>query len=671
MMTTAKLLEGMVGVAIKFGKAEFGILQKQEGEPVKIPFPDVLPPWNPSPPRILPEEQRAQCFGQFMPMVARFNQSCEMWEYVVNFPGGLATSSTSLRGDNFIADETGIYHSKDGETHGKKISSVALTITKIERRWSGKIIKEVLHVKVYCDDELGTQTKTIKVSAKEFKKIFEIVRRKLLSAYTSLGDFDAKEEYLSKIYQRDAPTAEIEYCSDIIGWVEFEGVMPKFYVGEDRFYEEMEIVLPSADYLNKREIFVEGSGFREIGHQNSVIEILWIIAHIALSLFWLRKFGVDFRSVIFVKGKTNLFKTAVVSLIANIFAKNRRKTSMRLASTKAYTQEFVTKMRDSVVLLDDFSNTVGASNDFARNNAETAIRAVGDGMFSGKMNVSNLSEGRADDVECVIVMTGEDELGLSESSLYRLIVLPVVEGTFDPQVLAQINNRHDLLQAYFSLFIQFLTDYGSTVVRECAARFAEYRKLYQQKFPIPRFVDAAAGMYVEIDTITRFGRYCGMSDAELMAYQKHALNAVENIMWQNLTSTKESKPEVRFLHALKQSLGTTKYNGLAATEPEYVADISSFIGFREETTNTAWLRFDDAYKLVVSFYQRQGEQFLTTAKSIKELLLQRGLSDGKLVPNGQGSSEYLRKSKKPPRKWFLVLKVDAVEKYLSENQEEI
>ena len=195
---------------------------------------------------------------------------------------------------------------------------------------------------------------------------------------------DAKEEYLTKIYQRDARTAVVEYYSDVNGWVEFENVLPKFYIGEDKFYAGMEIILPSVGYLNRREIFAEGSCFREIGHQNGVIEILWLVAHIALSLFWLRKFGVDFRSVIFVKGKTNVFKTTVVSLIANIFAKNRRKASIRLTSTKAYSQEFITKMRDNVVLLDDFSNTVGASNNFARDNAETAIRAVGDGMFSEK-----------------------------------------------------------------------------------------------------------------------------------------------------------------------------------------------------------------------------------------------------------------------------------------------
>ena len=657
-------------MAIKFGEVEFAPLKKQEGEPVKIPIPDVLPPWNPKPPRILPEEQRAQCFGYIQPMVARFNQNFGVWEAIVNLPVN-TESSTPLQGENFIIGEGGLYQLRDGDKQGRKIANTTLTITKIERRWSGKKIKEIFHVKVSCSNELGTTEKMLKIPAHDFKKIFEVIRRELPSAYTSLGDLDAKEEYLTEVYRRYAPTAEVEYHSDVNGWVEFDGVPPKFYIGEDRFYADMNIVIPSVGYLNRREIFIEGSSFREIGHGNGVIEVLWLVAHIALSLFWLRKFGVDFRSVIFVKGKTNLFKTTVVSLIANIFAKNRRKAGARLTSTKAYTQEFVTKLRDSLVLLDDFSNTVGASNNFARDNAETAIRAVGDGMFSGKMNITNLAEGRADDVQCVIVITGEDELGLSESSLYRLIVLPIVEGTFDPQVLAYISNRHEILQNYFALFVQFLAEYGANVVGERASHFAEYREFYQEKLSVPRFIDAAAVMAIEIDLIVVFGKYCGMSDAEMNNYWEHALNAVENVMQQNLTSTKEKKPEVRFLHALKQSIGTTKYNRLAATESEYVADISSFIGFREKTTNTAWLRFDDAYKLVVSFYQRQGEQFLTTAKTIKELLLQRKLSDGKFVPNGQGSSEYLRKSKKPPRKWFLVLKMDTVEKYLEENLEEI
>lgn len=227
------------------------------------------------------------------------------------------------------------------------------------------------------------------------------------------------------------------------------------------------------------------------------------------------------------------------------------------------------------------------------------------------------------------------------------------------------------MQGYFSLFVQFLTEFGFCLVDICASHFAEYRELYREKLSVPRFVDAAAAMAVEIDLIVEFGKSCSMTEEEMATYREHALNAIEKIMRQNLKNGKTMKPEIRFLHALKQNIGTTKYNGVAASETEYVADPSSFIGFREDSTGTMWLRFDDAYNLVEKFYQRQNEQFLTTAKTIKELLLQRGLSDGKLMPEGQGSSEYLRKSKKPLRKWYLVLKMDAVEKLLEKSQEEI
>ena len=116
---TAKLLEGAVGVAIKFGEVEFAPLKKQEGEPVKIPIPDVLPPWNPSPPRIIAEEERAICFGSLNPMHASFNQNSSTWEAVINSPSTLAPT-IMLAGENFVVTEKGLYQSKDGETPKQK-----------------------------------------------------------------------------------------------------------------------------------------------------------------------------------------------------------------------------------------------------------------------------------------------------------------------------------------------------------------------------------------------------------------------------------------------------------------------------------------------------------------------------------------------------------------------
>lgn len=448
-----------------------------------------------------------------------------------------------------------------------------------------------------------------------------------------------------------------------------EGQSPKFYIGENKFYRGMDIALPSINNRNFKEIFENGQSFLEIGHENATIHILWIVAHIASSLFWLRKYGVDFRSVIFLKGRTNLFKTTVILRLANIFAQSRQKASARLSSTKAYMQEFVTYLRDNVVLLDDFSNTVGANNNLARENAENVIRAVGDGMFAGKMNVTNLAEGRADDVQCVVVMTGEDSLGLSESSLLRLIVLPVIEGTFDPKLLNYYTQNQKILQDYFSLLVEFFTQYGDRIFNDCGLLFEKYREFYSSKFSMPRFIDAAAVLSLEIEIIVRFGRYCGVSETDIDHYRANAIHAVESIIASNLANSTHEKVEIRFLRALWQSLNTHKDCLLATNESEYVTNTPNYIGFKESDKNLIWIRFEDAYAIVEKFYRKVGEQFLTKDKTIKEILLRKGISDGKLMPNGQRGNEYLRKSRKSPRKWFLVLREDIVTQLLEENTE--
>ena len=662
-------------MALKFGTAEFAVVKKRNDTLGKIDMSDVLPPFKPNPLCILSEQQRENCFGNLRPMSTTFNRQLGTWATSTSpFHNNQIEQPIFLQGDHFIVNENGIHSTKEGASIGKKISNITLTIFKIERRWSGKEIKEIYHVKVTFHNKNGASEKTIKIRSNQYKKIFDVIREELPSAYTSIGDYNAKEEYLTEVYNRDEKTAEIEYHSSFNGWVDaFPEIPPKFYVGEDKFYASMEISIPSVNHLNRREIFIGGLTFLEIGHGNAVIYLLWIAAHISLSLFWLRKYDVDFRSVIFLKGKTNLFKTTVVSLLANIFAKNRRKTNARLSSTQAYSQEYVTKMRDSLVLLDDFSNTVGSNNNKARDNAETAIRTIGDGIFSGKMNISNLSEGRADEAQCVLTITGEDELGLSESSLYRLIILIITEDTFDKKILntyRENREQHDVLKRYFALFVQFLTDYGSSVVKECALHFAQNHSFYDSIYSVPRFIDAATTMAVEIDLIAEFAKYCGIIDSEINVFREQALHSITEIISKNLKNSKEAKPELRFLIALMQSIGTEKFNGLAKNETAYVAEPSNFIGFNEEKTGSVWLRFEDAYNLVKKFYQRKNEQFLTTAKTIKELLLQKELSDGKLAQDGQGGNEYLKKSKKEPRKWFLVLKLDAVEKYLDENKED-
>ena len=149
-----------------------------------------------------------------------------------------ARANNNARGGKFCRHRKGLYQSKDGETPNKKISSVALAITKIERRWSGKKIKELLHIKVSCTDDKGTVTKTIKVSSNDFKKIFETIRWELPATYTSLDDFDAKEEYLTKIYQSEAERAEVEFNSDLGGWGSLKEFHRNFMSAMTNFTQE-------------------------------------------------------------------------------------------------------------------------------------------------------------------------------------------------------------------------------------------------------------------------------------------------------------------------------------------------------------------------------------------------------------------------------------------------
>lgn len=85
-------------------------------------------------------------------------------------------------------------------------------------------------------------------------------------------------------------------------------------------------------------LFRDGFSFLEVGN-DEVIKILWLVAHLPYTLFWLRKVNVDFRSVIFLQGATGLLKTAVANVISNVFNKDRHNAIMRMTSTKASIQK--------------------------------------------------------------------------------------------------------------------------------------------------------------------------------------------------------------------------------------------------------------------------------------------------------------------------------------------
>lgn len=368
-------------------------------------------------------------------------------------------------------------------------------------------------------------------------------------------------------------------------------------------------------------------------------------------------------SVLFLKGRTNLLKTATASVLANVFKLDRNNVAIRLSSTQASLQYQISALRDNMILVDDFSNTAGSDNLKMTRNAEFLIRAIGDGRFGSKMNIADLSKLANDSIRVSVILTGEEGLDLDTSSMYRIVTLPVYEGTFDGTVLTKFQRDPEILREYFSLFIKFLEEQPPNFIFELRQRFAQYRQNYTGRLKVPRFVDFASTMNLLADLVSTFEKYCGCGEKFSMSYFGNATGAVLKVLETHQKASAESDVVKRFLFALNQTIGTGVGTHIAGNEDAYISAEEDFVGFREEKTQTLWLRFDEVFSLVKKFYSKLGQFWNVKEQTVKEELLRRGISEGTLMPKGNVGNEYLKRAKKGSRRRMLVLRMEMLEKF--------
>lgn len=570
-----------------------------------------------------------------------------------------------LSGKKYIEDDEGLNLKRsNGET--ELISNATVRVIEVLEQWkTDKVFEELLHCEMRCK-AWGDDVKHISVPIEQYKQIYQIIHQKYPEVLLTASGREAIEEYLTDIVKNGLKDLPRVVSTVTTGWMTRQG-RTLFYIGTDAYYSGCEI--PDVGSSNRYSLFKRGSSFLDIGKGNAAIGIIWLFAHVGYSLFWFRKGGVEFRSVLFLKGGTNLLKTSVAREISNVFDRNRNHAVIRIASTLASLQYNISMLLDQTVCLDDFSNSEEKSKNKAVEAAEDVIRAVGDGVFPTKMSMKNADCVARNVVRSGIILTGEEELGLGASSNYRTIMVPIVEGCFDGRVLTTFQKDQSIMRNYFALYVQFLVEHGDELASSCGKLFFQYRAYYEQELQTRRLIDAAAGLRLQADFILQFAAYCGVGEAEIVELMQLFERSILELLQQHQENSQKQKPEIRYLYALMQSIGTGPKNGLARDEETYVIDESQFIGFHEKDEGLMWVRFESAWDLVVSYYRKQGEQWLTKPLTIKELLLKKDISVGKKASDGNGGNEYVCKSKKPPRKRFLVLRKDAVEELLKEEGE--
>ena len=570
-----------------------------------------------------------------------------------------------FRGSTFIECGDGVYSLSREGLAGQRITNAIIRIVGLNRRIrADDTVEEFLTCAVGCSDAWGQREEEVEIGSNDFKTLFVLIRKRFRDVFVLQSRSDVLEEYLSAINQRDfsenAPKLRQKITAEVIGWSENDGKV-SYRLGEGAFYADYNI--PSVNHENRTQIFHRGFEFREVGRGNEIIEFLWLFAHSPYVLKIFREANAPITSVLFLKGRTNLLKTATASVLANVFNLNRSNIGIRLSSTQASIQHQISALRDNLILVDDFSNTAGSDNLKMTRNAEFLIRAIGDGRFGSKMNVADFSKLANDSIRVSVVLTGEEGLELDTSSLYRIVTLSVHENTFDGTVLARFQRDSAILRDYFALFIRYIEEQSQAFVSQLNQKFLLYRQEYAKMLRVPRFVDFASTMALLAELISDYARWCGCNENVSSAYFNSATSAVLKILELHQQESAESDTIRRFLFALNQSLETAVGTYIAEDKDLYVHNESAYIGFNESATQTIWLRFDEVFSLVKKFYFKLGQAWTVKEQTVKEELLRRGISEGTLMPKGSVGNEYLKRAKKGSRRRMLVLRVTELQKF--------
>lgn len=646
-------------------KRDFKSFLKHAKSPAKfVELPENLPEVKSSPPKVV--ERDFSNGGRIPVQQAIYLEGNWMSKNYTPEEDVLKKSSQSFCGSNFVELDDGVYTTGKGKAAGQRVTNATVRLVGITRRIKADdSVEEILTCSVRWTTLSGnTQKEELEVSSEEFKSLFSLIRRKFRDVFVLQSRSEVLEEYLSSVnqlaFEENEATLSRRTTAAVMGWSQIEGES-RYRLGDGVFYSDY--VLPAVDLENRLEIFKRGFEFRTIGHGDEIAEVLWLFAHAPYVLKSFREANAPVTSVLFLKGRTNLLKTATVSVLANVFKQNRNDIAIRLSSTQASLQHQIAALRDNLILIDDFSNTVGSDNLKMTRNAEFLIRAVGDGRFNSKMNVADLSKLANDSIRVAVVLTGEEGLELDTSSMYRIVTLPVYEKTFDGAVLTKFQREPEILRDYFALFIRFLEEQQTNFIAELNQCFTQYRQNYTSKLKVPRFVDFASTMSLLAEVVSNFGKWCGYGEEFAMQYFGSATTAVLRVLEAHQQASTESDMVRRFIFALNQTLGTSVGTHVADNEDIYINDEQSYIGFREEATQTLWLRFDEIFALVKKFYFKLGQSWTVKEQTVKEELLRRGISEGNLMPKGSVGNEYLRRAKKGSRRRMLVLRVMALKDF--------
>lgn len=341
--------------------------------------------------------------------------------------------------------------------------------------------------------------------------------------------------------------------------------------------------------------------------------------------------GIYFKGVCSIVAQTQSFKTTLASLFFDLA--DGRKTDINFEASTAAIIRTIGNARDSTVVLDDYKP--GATKTESREMLQkinTVIRCCSDDS-GGVKRAGMKNETVTNSARCLVVVTAEYIHFDVQSTLARLLILEMNRKSVDQDKLTYFQQNHAIYQECIKNFIQYIIRQGiNTFCGNLEQRFLQERNSLQTElFAHEVSVDnRTSDMCTWLNiTFSEFLKYAFSVNAirqkDFEKYKQESKAIFLSVMEKQAERVAELD-EVRCYFAGLRVLIETgeEYLGeLQSRNTNYAtANSKSAIGFKKK--GFVYLKNDVVFQKVVSYFRRNGKEFVISESELRRKLADRG-----------------------------------------------
>lgn len=341
--------------------------------------------------------------------------------------------------------------------------------------------------------------------------------------------------------------------------------------------------------------------------------------------------GVYFKGVCCITAPTQSFKTTLTSLFFDF--DQGREADINFEATTTAIVRTIGNTRDSTVILDDYKPgaTKAESNDMLQKISKV-IRLCSDDS-GGIKKAGSQNQTVTNTARCLVVVTAERIHFTVQSTLARLLVLEMSRKSVDKDKLTYFQENHAFYRSFIEDFIRYICSKGAdSFCERLEQRFLQERNVLQDDLLAHNIeTDGRSNdMCVWLNiAFSEFLKYA--LDIQVITLEQHAnyLDEARHIFTFILEQQAERVSELdearRFLKGLRVLIETREVHigKLQSRNTNYsTADSKSAIGFRKK--DFVYLKNDVAFQKVVSYFQRNGQEYTISETELRKMLVDRG-----------------------------------------------